>query len=434
MLGDSAFVDRNQKTALLMWNEDQGSLLNDLVWSLAALCEFGRDAKQYWAKVEARNVIQATQNKVSEETFSVILAMFSEEINESTFKFVRTGHTINRIVFPKAIFYLSNKYNNAGESEMKAFFYNTIDQKALYFIANYQGNGLREEDDFEKYAKVNFDQFLAKLLNSLSYIRNELDFSKQEEKIDLIDDPSADLAMRLTLALRFTLWLVRTAVADGNPEFRDSFCVNNGLKGLLKLLDDANFLDRNLNTKLVMFGDSKIPFLDILIKCLAELSKYCDDVKQCWRELDVINLIKSLLHKLPGTAFYCLTVITNLADDSHIEKLQEIGIFKGMLIERLKVISEQYESANVRTNWLTVYENKMRVHTQFVYFTEANGGETSLYDILNSLYKLALNENMKVELYFDLNCKIYIKSILKAIENAPHLGSPGRYEQKYALR
>jgi hypothetical protein len=271
------------------------------------------------------------------------------------------------------------------------------------------------------------------MMNHFGEIRNELDFSKQESSIDTIVEPNEDPAMRRTLALRFVLFLIRTAVADADPPLRNRFCANNGLRGLMNMLGDPAFVDANLATELIMSGDARRPFLDFTVRAVTELSSYCDEVMQYWREVNTVSILRSLWVKIPDSAYRCLTAITNLADDAQIEKLDEVNTFRGMLIDRLQDISSQF-GVLVKTSWFTIYENRARIYTCAVKYDEPNGGETSIFDILQSLYKLAINDKMKSELYFYLDCKKYVKSILFNLDAVPLYGSEEKYEQKYTFR
>ena len=277
------------------------------------------------------------------------------------------------------------------------------------------------------------------MCNMFGRMRKELDFKKQESNINNIEKLSEDIAMRQTLALRFTLFLVRTIVANANPTFRNNFCSNNGLKGLLAMLSDLTFVEQNLNTELLMFGDTKRLLFDFLLRALAELSVYSEDVKQVWQEMTAVNVIKVMGQKIPQSMYYCLTTITNLADDEQIEKMNEVNTFRGILLDMLKDICRQFDERYVRTNWFTIFEDKSRIFTTLVSYEENDSSgsiskSVSLYTILQSLYKLAINDKQKYELYFDLNCKMYIKSILVTLDNVPQFSTDGRYEQKYLLR
>jgi hypothetical protein len=430
MLNDSEFVNRNQATVLVMWADAEELLIDNLVWNLAEVSAYAKNARQYWTKFEAENIIHAMRNKLSARTFHCIEAVMSDEVEQSTFNYDHGARSVNKLLFPKALHLLANKYTNASEdnSDIIGFFQDTLGQKALYFVANYQSGDVRE-DDYPKYEKYGIEKILAKMINYFCEVRNNLDFSKQEINIGHIFEPSTDLETRQTLALRFTLYLIRSVVANVNPPLSNSFCTYNGLRALLTMLSDAHFVNKNQTTEIIMFGETRKPLLDYLVRGLTELSAYCEDVKQYWRKMEAVAIINAMRVRLPECSFPCLTAITNLADDAQIERLEEVYAFRSMLVERLQSIAGQCDAVSTQMTWCTIFENKSRIAAQFVYYTEPNGGETTLHDILQCLYRLAINYKMKAELYFDLHCKKYIKSILSAAEPARL-----QHEPKYILK
>jgi hypothetical protein len=168
-LGDAAFVFDNQATKLVMFGDKQVLLLSELVWRLTALGSYCKDFEIYWTQTEAVNVLKAMAGipDVVDQgisTFRTVHTIFSSDVDTDTFNFINLYHTFNGVLFTKAIRYLTNKYNIASQEGIKYFFDNTIDQKALYFVRNYQTLPLKQEFGvYAKYEKVNFDLFLAKV-------------------------------------------------------------------------------------------------------------------------------------------------------------------------------------------------------------------------------------------------------------------------------
>jgi hypothetical protein len=340
-------------------------------------------------------------------------------LNEDTFNYLH-GYA-NQLLFPKALSYLANKYRSSAH--MIAFFDDKIAQSAFYFVAKYDFEQL-ENDCYVEYELAGFDRFLANLIIYFSEIRNQLDFTEQEQ--DILDAEWArELAERHTLCLRYALFLIKTNAMMVNPSFCKNFCLNDGLKGLLALLSDKAFVEKHVSTEFVMWESDKILLLEYTLMDVVNLSMYCEDVKQKWTELDAVITLKFLSRKIPSCSYYCLTAITNLADDWQIEKLEEVNVYRGMIVDRLQHVAASFDANTVKQQNRIIFENNQMVSVDIACITESNGTTTSLFTILHGLYKLAINNKMKHELYFDLNCKQYMKSIILAGREC---------ETKYTLR
>jgi hypothetical protein len=293
---------------------------------------------------------------------------------------------------------------------------------AKYDAAELGTNGYTE------FEHTGFNRFLANMINYFSKIRNELDFSKQLQ--DLLEaELDRDLAMRHILTLRYSLYLIRSAAMFAHPSFSKSFCVNNGLKGLMAFLSDTTFVDKNLTTELIMWNCTRDLLFEMITRTVASLSMYCEDVKQKWTELDTVNILKEIQNELPSSCtFLCLSAIANVADDAQIERLDEIKTFSSMLIERLRIIAGYFDAKTIPKNTRTIFENNEKIIVKMAYYAEPTPGpvtKTSLFVILHGLYKLGIV--MKLELYFDMKCKQYIKSIIMN-------SNESEYDAKYTLR
>ena len=110
--------------------------------------------------------------------------------------------------------------------------------------------------------------------------------------------------------------------------------------------------------------------------------------------------------------FYCLTAITNIADDKLIEQLTEITWFADHLVDRLRRFHENLVAKIIsrRQNQNIRYGKKFQYET--LSLSLPNNTSCSVQVVLNGLYKLAVNNKMKDYIYFRLKASIYLKTLL----------------------
>jgi hypothetical protein len=105
--------------------------------------------------------------------------------------------------------------------------------------------------------------------------------------------------------------------------------------------------------------------------------------------------------------------------------------FNQLLIERLKRFEQEFISGDVKRASRQIFENHGRVNCEVITIYEENKTVLSLFTVLKGLYKLAINDLMRKEIYFlkyplnILNTKDYLKTFLF---------KGNAYEIKYTLR
>ena len=110
--------------------------------------------------------------------------------------------------------------------------------------------------------------------------------------------------------------------------------------------------------------------------------------------------------------FNAYVSIANIVDDKEIESLTEIHSILSLTMIRLIQINKDFnENYFYRKKRQAILDNKVVDCFVQVYF-ESNGTQTSIIVLLQALYKLAVNEKMKLDIY---EKNVETKSILKVL-------------------
>jgi hypothetical protein len=341
----------------------------------------------------------------------------TKEVNQDTFAYEYKRST-NSDLFPKALRYLASRYEN----DVRPIFDDEIGLLAFFSV----GKCIAYETDicdFELIESTGYDVFLGNMMSNFYELRHELDFSAQSHEM-YHAQKATDLKEKQTLCLRYTLYMINITILQMGS-FGKNFPNTNGLKAHLAILNDDEFIGKNLTTTMGMWTNKNMSLIEYLVLNVASLSKFCEEQKQKWIDLHAVNVLLKASKKLPSCAFDSYSAITNVANDDQIEKLDEINEYANMLGVKLKKFHDCFESDKVTRATRQIFENNKRISCEIVVVYEANKTTTSLFVILQGLYKLAINNKMKSDIYFTLHGKEYLKMIIL---------KGNQYEAKYTLR
>jgi hypothetical protein len=342
----------------------------------------------------------------------------TDDINEETFTYVYKSSG-NIELFPKAIRYLVVTY----ERDVKEIFSDQIGLMAFYLVGKciaYETVGL----DLQLIESTGYHVFLGKMMSYFCEVRHELDLSTQSFEM-YHAHKATEFTEKQTLCLRYTLYKINLIILQMGS-FAKSFTDTSGLKAHLAILNDDEFVEKNLETTMAMWTNKNMSLIEYLVLNVASLSKFSEESKQKWIELDAINILLNTSKKMPSSSFECYSAVTNVANDDQIEKLEEINEYANLLGAKLKRFNDLFESGESPKRAIRqIFENNKRISCDITVLDEANKTTTSLCVILQGFYKLAINSKMKSDIYFNLKGKEYFKTIILR---------GNHYEVKYTLR
>jgi hypothetical protein len=197
-------------------------------------------------------------------------------------------------------------------------------------------------------------------------------------------------------------------------KFCIEFAQKQGLKAYLSFLNDEKFCQKNINTILVDFSDDPFGLLDFLALNLSSLSiKTADDLKQIWSSFDSVKILLNLAKLKSSTLSDAYTTLCYILDDKQIESLTEIHLIADLISGSLRKCSKDFDNnIDRRIKRQIIFKGKPINCSVQVFRSEANV-DTSMIVLLESLYRLSVNDKLKNDIYFRCDMKNCFKSFLK---------------------
>jgi hypothetical protein len=313
-------------------------------------------------------------------------------------------------ILPLAVEYLSQTYK---KTEIAELFADKIAINAYLFIAKliaYESNCF----DYTPFEEHNFEIFVSKLMTHFCGLRSELDFEQQKAEMSmhlLVDQILENVEEIKNLVLKCSIFITNLVPAH-SVRFARNFPKVGGLKGYLEFLNDDEFVANNLDTKLLMWDKKETMLVEYCILNVGSLSKHCEDQKRTWLRLNTVAILLKMSKLKPSFKYLSYTGITNVADDEQIEQLEEIQDYAEMQVDRLQKLHNSLISTHFKRDVRQIFENNLKYDCEMLTLVLPNNISTSIYNILQGLYKLSINNKMKDDIFFKLNAKEYLKTFL----------------------
>jgi hypothetical protein len=312
-------------------------------------------------------------------------------------------------ILPLAVEYLTQ--NLLFKEDITTFFTDKTAIDAYLFIAKliaYESNKF----DYTPFEANQFEIFVSQIMCHFSEKRNELHITQQKNELssslksEQFFDDSTEVKL---IALKCTLFMTNI-IPSHSVLFATKFPKAGGLKTYLDFLQDDAFVTANLNTKLMMWDKKETLIIEYFILNISSLSKHCEDYKQKWIVLNTVDVLLKMSKLNANFKYLCYTGITNVADDAQIEHLEEIQDFADMQVEFLRKLHNTVLATAYKRDVRQIFDNNVRYDCEMLSLNLPNNISTSIYNILQGLYKLSINQKMKEDLFFKV--KDYLKTFL----------------------
>ena len=290
-----------------------------------------------------------------------------------------------------------------------------LDDKKSYsslFLIGKTLNSNSDDVDFGIFVKKRFDQVISNYLNEILKIRSSIDF---QTKIDwkmaeTATDRNEILAQTFTYVIDITNEIVQSSV-----EFCSLFVENDGLHLCLEFLRDQVFLNKNENVK-IMSGHP-ISIADFLTMIIANLAnRTCDEQKHKWKSLNAAEILIKIGEVNPATRLNSYYTLAYLLDDKQIEHLFEQNKMKVILDALLRLLvkaSINFKENDCQRFYIQIIFKGKSMKYDVHHVIRDDGILTSIGGVLMRLYKLSVNDSIKLAIYFDENAKDCFKVILE---------------------
>jgi len=265
--------------------------------------------------------------------------------------------------------------------------------------------------DYAMFIQQRFDQVTSNYLNEIFQIRSSIDFQTQIKWE--INETASKLNDIQVQSFKYVLYIVNKLVQCSMLEFCSLFVENDGLRLCLEFLKDEDFLNKN---KKVMVEDLGIPdYLTMIVQTLA--NRTCDEQKPKWKSLDAADILLKLGEVGPASLLNSYFTFAYLLDDKQIESLVEQNKMKSILDAFLKILvtaSDSYKKNDLdRSDPIEIKLKGTPVKCKILFVDRGDGISNTIDEILVCLFKLAVNDSIKLQIYLDKRSNESFKTILE---------------------
>jgi len=318
-------------------------------------------------------------------------------------EFLRKNKLYLKLYLNKVLDYLNTLEDSAE------IFYDARAYNAFIFVGKsiaYFG----QEVDFNELLNRNFDKFLSKLLNHFFLIKSSLNFNVQSDPY--YAEEYIELNAKRIHALGYIL-LSTNLAAIYSKEFCMRFSLNDGLKAYFQFIKDENFIVRNKNASINDLCGSPLALLDYLTLNILSLSTMtCVEQRNLWTELDAVDTLLKIARFKESTSLDAYLTILLIIDDKQIESLIELHVIVKKITLLLKECKKDFESNRFERKPMQILFKSKSFDYQVHRMKGVNSIYTSVVLLLDCLSKLAVNDKIKNDLYFEFDLKDCLKTLL----------------------
>lgn len=320
--------------------------------------------------------------------------------------------------------------NNSQETELNAIKYlcllkepskilnSIIAFKALQYLTkhslsnanSFESSSSLSDNDLENRMIIVIIDFLQRQLQNFDDLINKF------ENYDSVSSASSKKPFKSIyfLELRFDYLIHFLHLLHNYSKSSALFCnkyhENKGVKVLFLFLNNKLLLQKlnQFSTNIKSLAFKSLNNLVALLLCnIKNLSCYADKFKSYWDELNsidvLLNISKSIL-KLPNLPILAYISLANVFNDTYVDKLDSIRV----IIENL-VFLVQFFTNKILNNEILEKQKENFCTTEILYLESI---EWNLIEILNCLYRLAVNDAVKYDMYEIYSMKTYLKLII----------------------
>ena len=294
----------------------------------------------------------------------------------------------------EALDYLNNIKNPSLMVKDELFHSSLIYIKSSLFI--------NQNLDLNIFLEKNSHEVFSELLNYLCTMCDELDIDNYVEK----QQPPCENTVKVEM-LFIILSLVNILISR-SVKFNTHINKTLIIMGHFHLLRSDNFIEKCGKNKLVYY-------LEFVVGNINWLSRYCgEENRKKWVELEGITLLIKLSKLSEACILSAYQAISNIANEKQIEAINQADIQFGLknLIKTFKSVTNGLlkNKSSIVDGTIQVIISDKTIQKQ-AHFIIGNGRQ-SVFGIIQALYKLAVNDKIKEEIYFGFKVKEDLRIIL----------------------
>ena len=189
------------------------------------------------------------------------------------------------------------------------------------------------------------------------------------------------------------------------------------------MLKDETFIKIAIAATMNPFNSIDLSLLHYMLLDLSVMSKYAYDFLNEWKELDAVTTLFNVIKMEPTKQLTCFFIIANTCDDKQIETITEFHSILVLFRDFIKTCATDFKNGSFkRDDRLMYFNNELKtVKSHIITFDKV---PTASSTVLRAIYKLALNDKFRTDIYFDHHIKEDLKVILL---------KGNEFENEYAL-
>ena len=290
------------------------------------------------------------------------------------------------------------------------FFYNKNGYLALIFIGK-TITFFRYKYDRKPFVSEEFEEFMSHVLQYFYENRNSLNF---DLKVNALSAEEATQFNEIQILVFTYVVYILNKILIQSTEFRKLFVMNNCLEIVLLFFSDNDFITKNKKT-FIRDPASPTEFPVYLAMILTNTLSTCDDCRHKWNSLNAANVLLKI-DKTNGEDFYnqVIFILAFLLDDKKLESFVEID---AKMIEYIQTelisAKNDFDKNNLQRMPTQIIINNKSFNTHVHLIQSGRTASFYIIEILEWLYKLSVNEKVKVKIYFNQSIHSCFKTFLE---------------------
>jgi hypothetical protein len=284
--------------------------------------------------------------------------------------------------------------------------------QAMFLWSKTHGYYTKNFTKFLEQCAETASSLLGDILLELTNNINDINFNDIHVEVE---DQYKDLSRnhKIISLITYVLYTVNLSLSQ-SVAFSINFAAHNGLKSLLRFLNDDNLLNRILNANLTDFSLTKLNLVNYVVLDLNSMSRYFEENSQKWIEFDALNVLLKVGTRKPDAQFDSFVAISNIATDKQIETLSEVHKIIHSLSDIVAKCSDDFRKGKFNRSTRQIVDDDKRPQNVEIHTTPRQDGiTTTIITPLRAFYQLAVNNKLRTDIYFQNNMKDNLKVILE---------------------
>jgi hypothetical protein len=211
-------------------------------------------------------------------------------------------------------------------------------------------------------------------------------------------------------------------ITDRSKSFSDAFMLNRGVNSLINYLDDDSLVKRLLDfnrkddKRKVDTRLTGLDLLSVILGSLVNISSISENAKVEFNVINVYNVMSKLLKQIKSHEALRILVVMNVVNIANDEQISKTLLIKTVAEDVSKIIKIAAKSLSEnlhvkRTKTFIENEDDIEIFGEVCFIFHKNWN-WNIAKLFMTLTRLAINDEMKYDLYETFNMKEILEKII----------------------